>query len=208
MRNATRITVSTFGAVAGLAGLEHGIGEILQGNVPPSGLVIESWPDSAFFRILGGEPAMTIVPNLLITGILASLLALIFLVWVIGCIHRKHAGLVLILLSIALLLVGGGFGPPVLGLILGVAATRINSPRAPLFSGLRDILGKSWPWSFGACLCAWLYLFPGTTLLAYYFGVDHPALVFLAIFLAFGTLLLTIGMSLALGSPQESISRP
>ncbi|GAI04081.1 unnamed protein product [marine sediment metagenome] len=42
MRNATKTTVSTFGAIIGIAGIEHGIGEILQGNMPPAGIVIES----------------------------------------------------------------------------------------------------------------------------------------------------------------------
>lgn len=46
MRNATRVTVSTFGALAGLAGIEHGIEEILQGNIAPGGFVIKSWGES------------------------------------------------------------------------------------------------------------------------------------------------------------------
>ncbi|MBE0447988.1 MAG: hypothetical protein IBX64_07820 [Actinobacteria bacterium] len=39
MRNATRITVSTFGAIAGFSGIVHGIGEVLQGNRAPEGIV-------------------------------------------------------------------------------------------------------------------------------------------------------------------------
>ena len=70
-RKATRIVVSTLGAVVGMAGIEHGIGEILQGNVAPEGVAFLSWPDTEIFRIVGGEPAMSIVPNLLMTGILA-----------------------------------------------------------------------------------------------------------------------------------------
>jgi hypothetical protein len=33
---------STFGVLAGLAGIEHGIGETLQGNVAPDGMMIFS----------------------------------------------------------------------------------------------------------------------------------------------------------------------
>jgi hypothetical protein len=33
---------STFGVLAGLAGIEHGIGETLQGNVAPDGMMILS----------------------------------------------------------------------------------------------------------------------------------------------------------------------
>jgi hypothetical protein len=128
MRNATRVTVSTFGTLAGLAGVEHGIGEVLQGNRKPEEMVILSWPGSEAFRILAGEPAMTIVPNLLAIGILAITVSLIFLVWVTVFAQRRHGGLVLILLSIAMLLVGAGFGPPILGVIVGLTDTRINAP--------------------------------------------------------------------------------
>ncbi len=173
MRNATRVTVSTFGAVAALAGFEHGIGEVLQGNVTPDGVMILSWPGSAFFRIVGGEPAMTIIPNLLVTGILTILVSLIFLAWATLFVQRKNGGLVMILLSIVLLLVGGGIFPPVLGIIIGGIGTKINAPltwwRVHLSPGLRHLLGKVWPWSFIACLIAWLSLFPGINILGYFF---------------------------------------
>ena len=79
MKNATKVTISTFGVLAGVAGLEHGIGEILQGTIPPDGIVIESWPGSAFFRIVAGEPAMTIIPSLLVSGLLTILVSPIFI---------------------------------------------------------------------------------------------------------------------------------
>ncbi|HXF60171.1 MAG TPA: hypothetical protein VNK95_01060 [Caldilineaceae bacterium] len=100
------------GVLAGLAGIEHGIGEILQGNIAPNGLVIESWPGSALFRVVAGEPAMTLIPNLLISGVVACLVSALILIWTTLFVQRKNGGLVLILLSLVLLLVGGGFGPP------------------------------------------------------------------------------------------------
>ena len=54
MRNATKVFASTFGAIMALAGIEHGIGEVLQGNVAPSGTMFMSWPESGFVRSLGG----------------------------------------------------------------------------------------------------------------------------------------------------------
>lgn len=200
VRNATRVTVSTFGALAGLAGIEHGIGEVLQGNVAPDGVMILSWPESELFAILSGEPAMTIVPNLLATGILAILLSLIFLVWATMFVQRKNGGLVLILLSVGMLLVGGGFGPPILGVMVGVAATRINAPlrwwRTHLSDGSRRLLAKVWPWSFAAGVIAWLALLPGTILLDHFFGVSDlnfvVPLITLLVLSAFGLLLLTV----------------
>lgn len=194
MKNATRTGVAVFGTLAGLAGLEHGIGEILQGNVRPESVMIQSWPDSVFFRILDGEPAMTIVPNLLLSGLLTVVVSLIFLAWVLGFVQRRHGGLVLIGISAALLLIGGGFGPPVLGTILGLAASRIRSPHAWAVRSprLRHVLGLAWPWALGGGLTAWLLLMPGTSLLAYALDFESATLVSVLVFSATGLLALSI----------------
>lgn len=42
MRKATKTVAVWFGIAAGLAGMEHGILEILQGNIPPENLMIVS----------------------------------------------------------------------------------------------------------------------------------------------------------------------
>ncbi len=178
-----------------LAGIEHGIGEILQGNVAPSGIMILSWPESALFRSLGGEPAMTIIPNLLITGILAILFSLALLVWAILFVQRKNGGLVMIFLSIAMLLVGGGIFPPILGILIGAVVTRIHAPassKTPRSDGFRCFLAKLWPWSFSACIIAWLSMFPGLALIGYFFGVNNPAVILVILGIALGALLLTV----------------
>jgi hypothetical protein len=198
--SATRATVSTFGVLVGLAGIEHGVGEMLQGNEAPDGVMILSWPNSEVFDLLSGEPAMTVVPNLLVTGILAILVSIIFLVWATMLVQREHGGPVLILLSVVMLLVGGGFGPPILGAIVGAAATGINAPsrwwRTHLSSGSRRLLAKVWPWSYVACIIAWLSLLPGTVLLDLFFDVSDTESVVtglsLCILSAFVLLLVTI----------------
>ncbi len=210
MKSATKVTVSTFGAIMGLAGIEHGIGETLQGNIAPSGIMFPSWPGSAFFSSVAGEPAMSIVPNLLVTGILAILFSLIYLVWATMFVQRKNGGLVLILLSTVMLLVGGGIFPPVIGIIIGALGTRINVPltwwRAHLSVGLQHFLGKVWPWSFVAGLIAWLLLFPGINILGYFFGVNNPNLTVVLIFFALGSLLLTIFSGFAYDIQNGAIS--
>ena len=40
--SSTRVTAITSGVLTGLAGIEHGFFEILQGSVAPSGIVIEA----------------------------------------------------------------------------------------------------------------------------------------------------------------------
>lgn len=201
MNRATRITVSTFGAIMGLAGIEHGVGEVLQGNRVPNSLFILSWPDAPFFRGVGGEPAMTVIPNLLITGILAILVSLLYIVWVVALPHTKRAGLVLILLSIVMLLVGGGLFPPALAAIMGMVATRINAPlawwRTRFSSGVRRSIGSLWRGACVFCLAAWLFLMPGLNILTYYLALDSAALTIATILVALGSLALTILTGLA-----------
>ncbi len=197
MKNATRTFASTFGAIMALAGIEHGIGEVLQGSVAPSGVMFPSWPDSAFFRSLSGEPAMTVIPNLLVTGVLAVLVSLALLVWSVLFVHRKHGGWVMVLLSIAMLLVGGGIFPPIFGILTGVVATRIHAPVSSSKAsrsddGFQRFLAKLWPWFYTACIIAWLSMLPGVPLMETLFGVDDPMVILVISFLALGTLLLTV----------------
>jgi hypothetical protein len=177
-------------------GIEHGIGEVLQGNVAPDGIVIASWPESEWFDILAGEPAMTLVPNLLVAGMLSILVAGVLIVWATMFVQRKNGGLILMGLSIVLLLVGGGFGPPMLGILLGGTATRIPRPLpwgGRLSPGARRSLGRLWRGSFIASGVAWLLLFPGAILLDHFIGVSDPELIVpLFFFSAMGGLLLTI----------------
>jgi hypothetical protein len=196
MRLAVRVSISTFGVLAGVAGIEHGIGEMLQGSTRPEGLVIQSWPGSPAFELLSGEPAMTVIPNLLLSGFLTVLFSLAFMVWSVRFIQHKHGSLGLILLSLILLLVGGGFGPPLLGLILGSAGllAGLSGKRTVQMppSGLSRLMGKAWPWVYGVGLAAWLMLFPGMPLLAYFAGMDNAVLVMGIILLAFVSLFLTL----------------
>lgn len=208
MQSATRITASTFGVVAGLAGIEHGIGEVLQGNVAPEAIVIKSWPDSGLFDILGGEPAMTIVPNLLVTGVLAIIVSLALLVWAAAFVQRKNGGLVLVLLSVLALPVGAGFGPPILGAIAGLAGTKINAPltwwRTHLSLGTQRFLTAVWPWSFAVCVVAWLLLLPGSIIIWHFLPETDPNLVLGLILIAFGSLPVTILLGVAYDSQRQT----
>jgi hypothetical protein len=216
-RNATRIVVSSIGALIGVAGIEHGIGEILQGNVAPDGIAILSWPGSDAFRLLGGEPALTIVPNLLVTGILAIVISGAFLVWATSFVHRKQAGLVLLLLSIGMLLFGGGVAPPIVGIVLAAAASRINAPptwwRSHVSEGVRRSLAMWWPVSLGVDLTAFLLLLLGSVILGAVVAADNPspvepALISWVVLAAFAFLVLSVVTAQARDSlrPTESVT--
>jgi hypothetical protein len=155
MRRATRISAAVLGLTAGVAGIEHGVFEVLQGNTRPEGLMISSIgppcvPELSWNQC---EPAMTVIPSFLVTGILAIILGVIVTFWSAFFIHRKRGGLVLILLCIPLLLFGGGIFPPLIGAIAGALGTRIHKPLNPegshLSGGLLRFLAALWPWALG-----------------------------------------------------------
>jgi hypothetical protein len=164
VRGATRLVVGAFGALLGLAGVEHGIGEVLQGPVRPEAVLIESWPDAAAFEILAGEPALTVVPDLRVTGVLAIGVALTVAVWSIRFVGRRHGGLVLIGLSLLLLLVGGGLFPPVMGVVLGAVAARMGRTDTATPRPLGRAIAPAWPWCLSASLVGYLGLMPGMVL--------------------------------------------
>ena len=172
MRSATRLVATWFGVAAGLAGIEHGYFEVLQGNVRPDSLMIASMgPPCDPERIWNAcEPAMTVIPSFLITGILAIIAGLAVLIWAAAFVQRRKGGVVLILLSIVLLLVGGGLFPPLIGIIGGAAGTRINAPlsrKAGRLSGrMLSVLARLWPWPLVIFL-VWLL---GQWIVGYFFN--------------------------------------
>ena len=68
--------------------------------VPPAYL-IQSWPDIEAFAILAGEPALTVLPNLLVSGVLTVIIAVALAIWSVAFVQRRGGGPVLILLSVA-----------------------------------------------------------------------------------------------------------
>ena len=192
---AAKITAVTFGILAGLGGLTHGIGEVLQGNVTPDGVIINSWTQGPIATNMGGEPGMTLVPNLLVTGILTILVSLA-LVFGAMRVRGKKSGRILILLSVLMLLVGGGFGPPIIGILAGVAGTGIGTPSAWWHRRLAvkpwRFLATTWPWIFGIAAINGVFLVVGSVLLVYSFDLNSPDLFTNSFFFAVLSLSLTI----------------
>lgn len=194
--SATRTVVATFGLVVSIAGLEHGIGEILAGPVAPPDLVFKSWPDAAAFEIIGGEPAMTIVPNLLVTGVLTVVVSVAFVIWSIGYAHRPRGAAGLLVLSVALLLMGGGLAPPVIGIILALVAARIGV-RGGTPGAIARRIAPAWRGALMAGVVGYLGLFPGTVLASALFGFESEMIVIASGVLAFGGLFAAIAAARA-----------
>jgi hypothetical protein len=183
MRNATRVLASTIGILCGISGLEHGFFELLQGNVTPEIHIISGRPmiyaigEANRFWQYGYEYAFTVIPNFLITGILAMIFSLLVILWSLGFVQKKYGWLIFILLSILQYLVGGGaaqLGPAV---IVGLVASRINKPLkfSPAIFPIKvlQLLARPWPWLLGAF--AFVFCFSIiTAVFGFFFGVSDP----------------------------------
>lgn len=117
--NRLSFSAAALGIFTGLGGASHGPGEMLQGNMAPQDIVIKAWPS---LTVLNGEPAMTIIPSFLLSGILTIIVGVSMAVWAGKFIQYRFGGIVLILMTILLLLVGGGLAPPVFGVAAGILA--------------------------------------------------------------------------------------
>jgi hypothetical protein len=148
MNRATRCIVATIGTMLAIAGIDHGFFETLQGSRPTNGLIIQAiGPEQ---HLWGTEEAYTIIPNFLITGILALVVSLAILIWSTRFVATKHGAAVFGLLFIALFLVGGGIAAQIMfAPVTWGAATRIHKPltwwRKVLPEGARRRLARIWP---------------------------------------------------------------
>lgn len=199
MAGARRITAIALGISAGLAGVEHGYFELLQGNVRPESVMIASMgPPCVAEEVWNAcEPAMTVVPSFLVTGTLSIFVGLLVIVWAAGFVQKKHGGLALILLSIALLLVGGGLFPPLIGVVAGLVGAKNRSPltwwcaRRSGF-GTR-VLASLWPWA----LIVYLGWVSGQWVIGHFFNdwlMQNRYLIFI---LVLGPLVLSVFSGLA-----------
>ncbi|MFO7583792.1 MAG: isoprenylcysteine carboxylmethyltransferase family protein [Anaerolineales bacterium] len=164
-KDAVCITTGFLGSYAGLIAMQHGIFEILQGSHAPPGLLFNAIgpPCQADAVWHACFPALTLIPNLLVTGVAAVLAGLAIAVWALAFIGRRRGGLGLGALALLALLVGGGFVPVFIGLVAAVAGSLGRSPaRLPRLA----FLAALWPWPL-VLLALWL---PGSWLLGHFFG--------------------------------------
>lgn len=187
----------------------------MQGNKAPEGIWIASWPESEFFRIQAGEPALTLIPNLMISGILSSIFSLIYLITATRYAHRKYGALALLGLATLMLAVGGGLFPPVLGLITGGIATRISHPirmrHSRIMAGMQGFFRKLWPGSVVFSVGAFLAMLPGLNILDYFFGYYNESLMFILMLAAVGSLLLAmlngLMVDMIVEKPRERVAQ-
>ncbi len=176
--NATWRTVQWLGVLAAIMGVEHGIGEVTQGWQRLPEPMFTAWGDAEAFHLVGGEPALSVLPSYTVSGLASIAVACALGVWCTTQLHRRRAGEEIILLSVVLLVVGGGFGPPVIGVLVGAFATRIGAATPGTWSGPERIASlRLWRWALAAAVAGFLALVPGLVLLALVVRTGSPSIV-------------------------------
>ncbi len=148
INHATRVIVATLGVIFGIGGFGHGLFEALQGYTPTSGMLIDAIGQAHRMWEYGNEPAFTLMPNFLITGVAAMIVSLAIIPWSVGFLHRRNGSLIFLWSFVLLFLVGGGIGQVIFFTVGWAFATRIHKPlaswRRVLPAKSRKILARLW----------------------------------------------------------------
>jgi hypothetical protein len=211
INSAAGYTASIFGILAGLGGIVHGIGEVFQGNAVADKFFFKSWTEGPIAMYVDGDPAFSLIRNLLFTGILTLFISSAVIVWSIVFIKNKYSGLVLLLLSIMMLLFGGGVGPPVIGILAGIAGLGITSSyprlRIVLTGKTRKGLALIWPWIYGVCVANGIFLVIGHVVAVYLFAPVRSQLFLNSFLLAVFLLTLSIITGIAYDLQNAKMTR-
>lgn len=145
---AIQTIVATLGVIFGIGGMGHGFFEALQGNTVTNGYVINAIGEANRMWLHGTEPAFTILPNFLLTGIAAMLVGGVAIIWSAGFMRKKNASYIFLALFMLLLLVGGGIAQVIFFTIGWAMSTCIRKPlnwwRKVLPAGVRRFLSMLW----------------------------------------------------------------
>ncbi len=148
-KNTVQIITAVVGVFFGMfSGINHGIFEILQGNRAAGGLLISAIGEGQRFWSEGHEPAFTVIPNYMMTGIFSIIIGAAIVIWSIWFLNTKYGSTVYIGLFILSFLAGGGIGQVFFFVPAWIFSTRMNKPlhwwRKVLPPSIRPFLSKFW----------------------------------------------------------------
>ena len=127
---ATHVIASTLGVLVGIGSIDHGVLECLQGPRPTPSFIVNALGPGYSWTVWkqGGEGAFTLLPNFLVSGIVATLLGVVMIVWALRRLHSHHGPIIFLLLGVASFLTGGGVAQVVLFTLTWAVARKINAP--------------------------------------------------------------------------------
>ncbi len=153
--SATRTIASTLCVLVGIGSIDHGFLECLQGFRPTPGLIVNALGSGYRWTVWkqGGEGAFTLIPNFLVTGVVATFIGLAMIAWSLRFLHSPRGPTVFLILGVVSFLTGGGVAQIVLFTLAWAVATQIGAPlefwKRLLPRAARPSLGRLWPWTLG-----------------------------------------------------------
>ncbi len=156
-----RVVVAAFGVLIGLSSVNHGVFEMLQGNVRVPGPFISAIGPGQQMWEHGKEMAFTVWPTYLLTGILAVAFGIAFIAWSVAGTGRRSAPWLFLLIYAGSFISGGGLAQTILVAANACLAFRLHgAPRGKPWRGS----GRTWMAFLGAALGLGLFgLFLGVT---------------------------------------------
>jgi hypothetical protein len=192
-RTTGKIT-TTLGILFAAAGFEHGLFAALQGNKPTDGLIIQAIGESMQSWEFGGEEALTMIPNFLVTGICAMCVSIFIVIWSLFFLQGRNGRKVFLLSFLVLVLVGGGIAVVPFFVATWAYSTRMDKPltwwRKRLTGKKQKSLSRVWPYSLAAAVACCLVAleiairgyFPGQTDADVLLSIDAAFLLLTMIF--------------------------
>ena len=110
------------------------------------------------------------------------------MVWTVWFIQRRHAGWVQMALAVLLLLFGGGFFPPIIAFVGGLAGIRINRPMNGKPHDLIRFTARLWPWPLVIFLVWAVGQFP----FGYFFNDLLKSIMVFGVLVILGSLVLSV----------------
>lgn len=149
-----------FGVFSAIGALHHGIGLTLQGYQRTETLFIYTWTQGPIARSLGGEPGMTLVPNLFVSGILTLCLSMVLMMIALFFLDKRYGAPVFLIGTLMVLLTGGGIAPPVIGILAGISAWMGQKPvRYKFHKKHLQLVASAWRVLLGASLAIGFFVF-------------------------------------------------
>jgi hypothetical protein len=177
---ATTLITSVFGVALAVGAFHHGFFEFLQGNTATHGILIQAIGQQQRYWIHGTEEAITIIPNFLVTGLLAMAISVFAAVWSVKYINTKHGSSVFLSTFIVLTLVGGGLAQIVFFLPIWAYSTRMGKSLdfwSKLFpKNVRRKLRRIWPFSAALVVISFMIALE-SSIFGYVPGVDNPEVI-------------------------------
>jgi hypothetical protein len=116
------------------------------------------------------------------------LLSLGLIIWAVWFVQSKYGGWLQMALSVLLLLFGGGFFPPIIAFVGGLAGTQINRLLSGQPSRLTRFAARLWPWSLVIFVAWTLGQFP----VGHYFNDFLQGIMYISLLVILSSLSLSV----------------